>query len=93
MSLLQVHLVICSSFLSLANKAGIPGPGLRGCPQLLGPHSQQEPNVHETHFRAGQPLFPGELATSSTLSSTNYLGASGALFKEDTGNSLVVSSG
>lgn len=46
MCLLQVHLVICSSFLSLANKAEFLDLGYVSAPNSWVPPPQQEPNVH-----------------------------------------------
>lgn len=59
MSLSQVHLAICSSFLSLANKAEFLDLGYVSAHSFcVSPPPHQEPTLHTRapHLRAGQPV-------------------------------------
>lgn len=59
MSLSQVHLVICSSFLSLANKAEFLDLGYVSTPsscRVSPPHQEPILGTHDCHLRAWQPV-------------------------------------
>lgn len=94
MSLLQVHLVICSSFLSLANKAEFLDLGY-----VSAPSSWVPPSPAGTQCAHLRPPLQGWAACSLEAGYLLHiviyklLGGQRSPFKRTAGNSLVVSSG